>query len=93
LKVLLCVPSECGRGIKKHGGQAAQPLGRSRGGFSTTIHAGCLNAKTGVAFVLTGGERNDMTPLIPSKSNRQEISDYDQDKYKLLEKVERFFNE
>jgi hypothetical protein len=125
------VPSECGWGIKKHGGQAVQALGRSRGSFSTTIHAGCLDAKTSVAIVLTGGERNelpgfdavfdqvpsdnaledalldkgydrnhgrerlqenDVTPVIPSKSNRQEISDYDQDKSKLREKVERFFN-
>jgi putative transposase len=35
-------------------------LGRSRGGFSTKIHAGCINEKTGISLVLTGGERNDM---------------------------------
>lgn len=117
--------------LKKNGGQAAQALGRSRGGFSTKIHAGCIDEKTGVSFVVTGGERNDMpgfdlvfdqvpqendledavmdkgydsnhirkrvkdngmNPVIPSKNNRKEIIDYDKDKYKLREKVERFFN-
>jgi hypothetical protein len=41
--------------VKKNGGHAAQALGRSRGGFSTTIHAGCRAARTGVAVVLTPG--------------------------------------
>ena len=41
--------------MKKNGGQAAQALGRSRGGLSTTIHAGCRDARTGVAVVLTAG--------------------------------------
>ena len=35
---------------------------------------------------------NDMTPVIPPKSNRKEAIDYDKDQYKLREKVERFFN-
>jgi transposase len=46
--------------VKKNGGQAAQALGRSRGGFSTKIHAGCVDEQTGVSLALTGGERNDM---------------------------------
>ena len=41
--------------MKKNGGPAAQALGRSRGGLSTTIHAGCRDARTGVAIVLTAG--------------------------------------
>jgi transposase len=41
--------------FKKHGGQAAQAVGRSRGGWSTNIHAGCRDARTGVAVVLTAG--------------------------------------
>jgi transposase len=45
--------------MKKNGGQAAQALGRSRGGLSTKIHAGCINEKTGVSVALTGGERHD----------------------------------
>ena len=46
--------------LQRNGGQAAQALGRSRGGFSTKIHAGCIDAKTGVVMVRTGGERHDM---------------------------------
>jgi len=42
--------------LKKYGGQAAQALGRSRGGLSTTIHAGCRDARTGIAVVLTAGQ-------------------------------------
>ena len=34
----------------------------------------------------------DIVPVIPSKSNRTAPIDYDQDVYKLREKVERFFN-
>jgi hypothetical protein len=45
--------------MKKNGGQAAQALRRSRGGLSTTIHAGCIKEKTGVSLALTGGERHD----------------------------------
>jgi len=33
-----------------------------------------------------------MNPVIPPKSNRKEVIDYDKDVYKLHEKVERFFN-
>lgn len=46
--------------LKKNGGQQAQALGRSRGGFSTKIHIGCINENTAVSIVITGGERNDM---------------------------------
>jgi len=41
--------------LKKNGGDAAQALGRSRGGLSTKIHAGCRDARTSVAVVLTPG--------------------------------------
>jgi putative transposase len=34
----------------------------------------------------------DINPVIPPKSNRTESIAYDKDKYKLREKVERFFN-
>jgi len=48
-------PSARRGGVKKNGGHAAQALGRSRGGFSTKIHAGCRDERTGVAVVLTAG--------------------------------------
>ena len=41
--------------MKKNGGDAAQALGRSRGGLSTTIQAGCRDDRTSVAVVLTPG--------------------------------------
>jgi transposase len=117
--------------VKKNGGQAAQALGRSRGGLSTKIHAGCRDERPGVAVVLTAGPchaspvfetvlaqvppapplthammdkgydsdgirehliAHDIAPVIPSKSNRRAPLDYDKERYKLREKVERFFN-
>jgi transposase len=46
---------------KKSGGQEAQALGRSRGGFSTKIHLTVDGLGLPLRFRLTGGERNDMT--------------------------------
>lgn len=43
---------------KKHGAQA---LGRSRGGFSTKIHLTADALGNALRFILTGGERNDIT--------------------------------
>jgi putative transposase len=34
-------------------------LGRSRGGFSTKIHLGCIDERTGVAIVITAGACHD----------------------------------
>jgi transposase len=51
--------------LKKHGGHAAQALGRSRGGWSTTIHAGCRDARTGIAVVLTAGHRHERPVFEP----------------------------
>ena len=50
---------------KKKGGQSQQALGRSRGGFSTKIHLGCLNEKNVIAVVLTGGEVADVKGFDP----------------------------
>jgi len=46
------------RRAKKHGGQS---LGRSRGGFSTKIHLATDALGNALRFLLTGGERNDIT--------------------------------
>jgi transposase len=43
---------------KKNGGQGAQALGRSRGGFSTKVHVGCLDDQTSVSLELTSGARH-----------------------------------
>ena len=48
----------CRRRTKKHG---AQSLGRSRGGFSTKIHLATDALGNALRFLLTGGERNDIT--------------------------------
>ena len=47
----------CGS-AKKHG---APSLGRSRGGFSTKIHLATDALGNALRFILTGGERNDIT--------------------------------
>ena len=48
--------------VKKSGGQASQALGRSRGGFSTKIHASVDALGNPLRpQVLTGGQRHDIT--------------------------------
>lgn len=46
---------------QKNGGQAAQALGRSRGGFSTKIHIVVDALGNPLKFILTGGQRHDVT--------------------------------
>jgi transposase len=50
--------------IKKHGKQEEQGLGRSRGGFSTKIHAVCDALGNPLRFIVTTGQRNDCTQAI-----------------------------
>ena len=49
--------------MKKNGGHAAQALGRSRGGFSTTSPVGCRAAHPGVAIGLTAGPAQERPVL------------------------------
>jgi len=46
---------------KKNGGQAKQALGRSKGGFSTKIHVSVDGLGNPLRFILTAGQRNDIT--------------------------------
>ena len=46
------------RSAKKHG---AQSLGRGRGGHSTKIHLAADALGNAIRFILTAGERNDIT--------------------------------
>ena len=46
---------------QKNGGQAAQALGRSRGGFSTKIHVKTDGLGNPLRFILTGGECHEST--------------------------------
>ena len=43
------------------GGQAAQALGRSRGGFSTKVHVSVDALGNPLRFILTGGQKHDIT--------------------------------
>ena len=74
----------CSRRLKKNGGQAAQALGRSQGGFSTKIHASVDALGNPLRFELTGGQRHDITqaePLIADYEFEHLIADkaYDAD--------------
>ncbi len=73
------------RRTKKEG---AQSLGRSRGGFSTKIHLATDALGNALRFILTGGERNDITqaePLIENLSAEYVIADkgYDSEAFVL----------
>jgi transposase len=94
----------CGR--HKKGAQEAEALGRSRGGFTTKLHARCDAKGRPLGFVLTPGQTHDIqgfAPLfrmisdrieavIPSKSNRREPIPHDKAKYKWRNQIERLFN-
>jgi len=70
---------------QKNGGQAEQALERSRGSFSTKIHVNVDSLGNPLRFLLTGGQRNEITQagaVIPPLKNRQETSEYDQHLYK-----------
>ena len=71
---------------KKHGHQA---LGRSRGGHSTKIHLATDGLGNAIRFILTGGERNDITQaeaLLENLFPDYVIADkgYDADNFVLL---------
>jgi transposase len=51
----------CGGCLEKNGGQAAQALGRSRGGLSTQIHLIVEALGLPLDFVLTGGQTQEVT--------------------------------
>ncbi|HMN52570.1 MAG TPA: IS5 family transposase [Sphingopyxis sp.] len=76
-----------GSGRKR--GACANALGRSRGGFTSKIHARCDNQGLPVGFILTGGEASDYTaaePLmaIPVATPKALLADkgYDGDRFR-----------
>lgn len=76
-----------GRAEKKHGGQAAQALGRSRGGFSTKIHIAVDALGNPLRLLLTGGECHDSphaAALIAGFSCEALIADKGYDDAKLV---------
>jgi transposase len=72
---------------KKSGGQAAQALGRSRGGFSTKIHINVDALGNPLRLTLTAGQRHDITQadaLIAGYQSEYVIADksYDADQFR-----------
>jgi transposase len=73
------------------GGQAAQALGRSRGGFSTKIHIVVDALGLPLDFVLTPGQRHDVTQAPTLLTGRQAdyvIADKSYDADDLIELIE-----
>ena len=116
----------CAAGYKKDS-QTEQALGRSKGGFTTKIHAIVDGLGQALKFCLTPGQRNDITqaaellkefndtqvladkgydsnalikqlrsqncvPIIPPRSNRKDLREYDKHSYKERHLIECFFN-
>ncbi|CDK97456.1 Transposase, IS4-like [Magnetospirillum gryphiswaldense MSR-1 v2] len=79
------------RGATKKGGQEAQALGRSRGGFGTKIHAVVDALGLPVRFELGPGQQNDMAPaheLIDGLKAEQVLADKAYDADSFCEKIE-----
>jgi len=81
----------CGRRPKKQGLPAEQALGRSRGGFSTKIHAKVDALGLPLAFILTGGQVPDVTQapaLLADVTCDFVIADKGYDADKLIELID-----
>jgi len=71
--------------------EGAQSLGRSRGGFSTKIHLATDALGNALRFILTGGERHDITQaqqLIENLSADYVIADKGYDSEALVLKLQ-----
>lgn len=80
----------CRGSPKKSGGQEAQALGRSKGGFSTKIHANVDALGNPLRFLLTGGQRHDITQaenLIAGFDFERVIADRSYDAQGFLQKI------
>ena len=80
----------CGWRIKKNGGQSEQALGKSRGGFSTKIHILVDALGYPLRFILTAGQRHDITQaeaLIESFEFKHAMADKAYDADSLLEAI------
>ena len=79
-----------GGGAPKNGGQACQALGRSRGGFSTKIHVSVDGLGNPLRFILTGGQRHDITQaeeLIAGYAGEQVLADKGYDSQEFREHI------
>ena len=76
--------------VKKSGGQEAQALGRSRGGFSTKIHIAVDALGNPLRLILTAGQRHDSPQagvLIEGFAPQVLIADKGYDSAPLVESV------
>jgi transposase len=67
-----------GDGTHGRGGWAAQAIGRSRGGLTSKVHLLTDALGYPVRFIITGGERNDITQapaLLPPGTGAQVLAD------------------
>ena len=81
-------PHVCGGRVKKNGPQDEQALGRSRGGFSTKIHAVVDALGNPLRFLLTAGQRHEITqaePLLDDLDFEQVIADMAYDSNDFLD--------
>ena len=72
-------------------GQKNQALGRSKGGFTTKIHAVCDAMGNPIRFIFTGGERNDCTQaldLLEGMSGQAILADKGYDADYIVEAAE-----
>jgi transposase len=79
-----------GRGLKKSGGQEAQALGRSRGGFSTKVHIAVDALGNPLRLMLTAGQCHDSpqaSTLIEGYEPQVLIADKGYDSGPLIELV------
>lgn len=81
----------CAAGYTKDGNDA-QALGRSKGGFTTKIHALVDGLGNPIKFILTGGHRNDITQaaeLLKEQRNTTVLADKGYDSQELIDKLEK----
>lgn len=79
----------CSAGYKK-GSQEQECLGRSKGGFTTKIHAACDALGNPLKFILTPGQRNDITQaevLVKDFKNTMVIADKGYDSNALMDVI------
>ncbi len=79
-----------GGALKTSGGQASQALGRSRGGLSTKIHIAVDGLGNPLHFMLTAGQRHDITcaeALIDGYNSEYVIADTSYDSMALIESI------
>jgi transposase len=73
------------------GGQQWQKFGRSRGGFSTKVHAATDALGCPTRFILTGGNASDYTqaiPLIEGQGAEHIVADKGYDSQTIIDAIE-----